>query len=240
MNTALRLLTLTAFVTSTACSSISSEDVDTDGMYAQIGVEAHGDGQTEVRVSLRAGDSDSMTWVELDGGDRLYAHRDDLRVRLSEFDSSFERFEYGTAFDGELADKAVRVEFRRERFADAENSLVTLPEPFELTLNSATGDFQTGVDPVSLSWGAGSEDTIAVEVKGDCIVDYGSSAMPDTGTVTLPPQALEAWSSEVSGSTCSATVSVRRVRAGVLDAQFEGGRISAAQVREVPIRVLVR
>ena len=240
MNTPLRLFTLAALATSTACSSMSSEDVDTDGMYTRINVEAHGAGRTEVRVSLRAGDADSMTWIELDGGDRLYAEREDLRVRLSEYDSTFDQFEYGTALDGSLVDKQVRVELRRERFADAENSVVTLPEPFDLKLRNPGQTFVTGVDAVALSWGQGSADTIAVEVEGDCILDYGTSAMPDTGAFELPPQALEAYSGEGEGTTCSAVVRVRRTRAGELDPQFEGGRITAAQVREVPIRVVVR
>jgi hypothetical protein len=240
MNTPLRLFTLAALATSTACSSMSSEDVDTDGMYAQIGVEARGNGQTEVRVSLRAGDADSMTWIELDGGDRLYAEREDLRVRLSEYDSTFEQFEYGTALDGEFVGTPVRVELRRERFADADNSVVSLPAPFDLKVGNAGQTFETGVDAVALRWGQGSADTIAVEVEGDCILDYGTSAMPDTGAFELPPQALEAYSGEGEGSTCSAVVRVRRTRVGALDPQFEGGRITASQVREVRIRVVVR
>jgi hypothetical protein len=219
---------------------MSSEDVDTDGMYAQIGVEARGNGQTEVRVSLRAGDADSMTWIELDGGDRLYAEREDLRVRLSEYDSTFEQFEYGTALDGEFVGTPVRVELRRERFADADNSVVSLPAPFDLKVGNAGQTFETGVDAVALRWGQGSADTIAVEVEGDCILDYGTSAMPDTGAFELPPQALEAYSGEGEGSTCSAVVRVRRTRVGALDPQFEGGRITASQVREVRIRVVVR
>ncbi|MFZ4738420.1 MAG: hypothetical protein ACOYM9_20855 [Bradymonadia bacterium] len=240
MNTPLRLFTLAALATSTACSSMSSEDVDTDGMYAQIGVEARGNGQTEVRVSLRAGDADSMTWIELDGGDRLYAEREDLRVRLSEYDSTFEQFEYGTALDGEFVGTPVRVELRRERFADADNSVVSLPAPFDLKVGNAGQTFETGVDAVALRWGQGSADTIAVEVEGDCILDYRTSAMPDTGAFELPPQALEAYSGEGEGSTCSAVVRVRRTRVGALDPQFEGGRITASQVREVRIRVVVR
>jgi hypothetical protein len=219
---------------------MSSEDVDTDGMYAQIGVEARGNGQTEVRVSLRAGDADSMTWIELDGSDRLYAEREDLRVRLSEYDSTFEQFEYGTALDGEFVGTPVRVELRRERFADADNSVVSLPAPFDLKVGNAGQTFETGVDAVALRWGQGSADTIAVEVEGDCILDYGTSAMPDTGAFELPPQALEAYSGEGEGSTCSAVVRVRRTRVGALDPQFEGGRITASQVREVRIRVVVR
>jgi hypothetical protein len=240
MNTPLRLFALAALATSTACSSMSSEDVDTDGMYAQIGVEARGNGQTEVRVSLRAGDADSMTWIELDGGDRLYAEREDLRVRLSEYDSTFEQFEYGTALDGEFVGTPVRVELRRGRFADADNSVVSLPAPFDLKVGNAGQTFETGVDAVALRWGQGSADTIAVEVEGDCILDYGTSAMPDTGAFELPPQALEAYSGEGEGSTCSAVVRVRRTRVGALDPQFEGGRITASQVREVRIRVVVR
>ena len=38
----------------------------------------------------------------------------------------------------------------------------------------------------------------------------------------------------------TATVQVRRVRGGTLDAAFESGRITAAQVRAVPLRVVIR
>jgi hypothetical protein len=58
--------------------------------------------------------------------------------------------------------------------------------------------------------------------------------------VVLPPQALEPWSSDAAGESCVATVQVRRVRGGTLDPAFESGRITAAQVRAVPLRVVIR
>ena len=235
----LTALTLSACALA-ACSSLSSEDLDTDGMHADITIEAHGDGRTQVRASLRAGDAGSLTWVELDDGDRLFAQNGVERAQLSERNDAFEMYEYAAALDGDRPESPVRVELRRAQFADAKDSQATLPAPFTVRTEVGGRALVAGVDAVPLRWGQGSGDNVSVRISGDCLLDYDSGPMPDSGAVVLPPQALEPWSSDAAGESCVATVQVRRVRGGTLDPAFESGRITAAQVRAVPLRVVIR
>ena len=53
------------------CEAVSSQDIRTGAIYADVVVESEGAGSADVHAVLRLGGATSNTFVDLEGGDRL-------------------------------------------------------------------------------------------------------------------------------------------------------------------------
>ncbi len=206
-------------------------------MYADINVQADGSGVTTVGATLRVGGVTSNTFVELAGGDQLSASAGEVSAILGE-QTLWAMHSYSAQLPVDAEDTEYVITFDRTIDDSAPASSVTMPAPFDISGTDAGTTHSRAEDEITITWDAaeGGDDMI-VAVDSDCTVHETFAVQGDPGTFTIEPGDLTAWDS-MADSTCSAEISVQRVRAGVLDPAYgEGGTIRAIQHRVIEIRI---
>lgn len=230
MNRSAKIAVAVGLLSVAACETLDSADLRTSGVYAEIEVEAHGDGQSIVRTTLRPGGDSSNTYLELTAGDRLLATAQAQTKTMVASRNVWDEVHYLAAFSRDEADTEFRVAFERpsENGEDADDSTVSLPEPFRLTSPRAGALVVPGEDRVRITWDRAAGDPVEVRLEGDCIWPFERVIHDDRGGLVVQPGDLEAHGEE----SCRVEVTVARVRRGELDSNFgEGGRIEARQIR---------
>ncbi len=223
----------------TGCAeTIDSGDVGTDGIYAEIEVLATGNGTSEVVTTLKAGGNSSNVYVDLTEHDSLIASANDAPSVMSKEGNVVIR--YHSTFPTDAADTAYKVSFLRSHAPGAEcngisapDSHVTLPAGVTLTGPAANATFSR-TSPITVTWsGSGEVDPLHWSIDGDCILAAGGDAS-DTGTLTIPANALQAL--DDPPQSCTVTLTLGRSRSGAVDPAYgEGGTIVARQVRSVSL-----
>lgn len=232
----MRFLMTAALIASAGCSSVKSEDVYTDALYANLTAISDGDG-TRAEAVLRVGGAASTTYVQLTGGDTITVTGG---AESSEMTETNLGNLYGYVADLAVQDEDTEFLFDLERTLDdgAPNSTCTLPAPLEI-LSPADGDSTSrGAASLTVTWDpSGENDDLLVSVSGDCFSNVEESVAGDPGTYTFEPGTLESFEGS-EDETCSGTVTVLRKRAGTLDPGYgEGGEIYCGQQRTVDITV---
>jgi hypothetical protein len=205
--------------------SVESNDVRTSGVYPEITVTGTGNGSSTVSVRLKVGGSDSNTFLDLTGDDKLQATVDDTTKTLDGSGNT-----YQTTFPTDAEGTEFTIAFLRgDMDDDAPASTVTMPAPFDLMLAVSTAG--RGADDVDVTWAppvSGAQATW--KLSGECIkLDTGS--IPDDGTHTIEAGTIETFESDMDKS-CTATFEMTRSRNGSVDPAFtEGGRVVARHVR---------
>lgn len=223
MRTIIAAVSLLAF----GCSeSVESSDVRTSGVYPEIAVTATGNGSSTVRVRLKVGGSDSNTFLDLTGDDKLEARIGDDPPKT--LDGSGDT--YTTTFPTDAEGTEFTVAFMRgSDDDDAPASKVTMPAPFELMLGATEAG--RGADDVEVTWDPPASGAQATwKLSGECIkLDTGST--PDDGAYTLEAGSIDTFESDMDKS-CTATFEMTRSRNGSVDPAFtEGGSVVARHVR---------
>lgn len=232
----MRFLMSAALLGAVGCSSVKSEDVYTDALYANLTAVSDGDG-TRAEAVLRVGGAASTTYVQLTGGDKFTvtggAESSDMtETNLGNL--------YGYVAELAVDDQDTEFLFNLQRSLDdgAPNSTCTMPPPLDIQ-SPADGDSTSrGAASLTVTWDpSGENDDIIVSVTGDCFSNAEESVAGDPGTYTFEPGTLESYEGSEDES-CAGTVSVTRQRAGDLDPGYgEGGEITCAQQRTVDITV---
>ncbi|MBM4280809.1 MAG: hypothetical protein FJ137_08630 [Deltaproteobacteria bacterium] len=216
-----------------ACSSIDSDDIDTDAITADLTARPRADGSaTELAATLAAG---ALTFIDLQAGDRLVASSGDVQVELSA-NEVLGVMSYGATLDGvgEVG-ATVTVAFEREAFASAPSSTVELPAPVSITAPDAGAAFSRAEDDLVIALaGSASDDAVRVSWSGDCVVADGIDVPAGQASVTIARGTLakaERSSSDADAApiadSCSLRIVAERTIEGVLDPAYEGGRITA-------------
>lgn len=227
-----------AFAALAGCAEdVDSDDVATDAIYANIWVEASGDGNSRAYTALRVGGSSSNTFLELTDYDALMTFVNDTSKGMAESESALGTT-YSATFPYEAEDTPFRVAFLRTPPPDGEcagksapNSTVTLPRPFSITAPAPSTSVSRGAG-FTFTWNnSGESDPLSYRVSGTCIQDYSESISSDSGSYTIPAGSIMVVGTDQTVS-CAATLTLSRTRAGSLDPNYgEGGVISARQYR---------
>jgi hypothetical protein len=206
--------------------SVESNDVRTSGVYPEIAVTATGNGSSQVRVRLKVGGSNSNTFLDMSGMDRLEATVGDDTKVLDETSSDT----YTATFPTDAEGTEFTIAFLRGTGDDdAPASTVTMPAPFDLSLGATTAG--RGADDVDVMWDppvAGAQ--IAWKLSGEC-VKLDSGSVPDNGSHTIEAGTIETFESDMDKS-CTVTFEMTRSKNGSVDPAFtEGGSVVARHVR---------
>jgi hypothetical protein len=214
-----------------ACESVSSTDVLTNGMYANLEVSADGSGTSRANAVLRVGGGSSNVYVDLVEGDTLTVEQDGETVELEK--SSVGDFrEYNAEFDVDAEGSAFDFAFTRDVDEGAPSSVVVLPAKFEITAPEVDATISRAED-LTFTWDGGSDDAMRYNMDGDCVFSEGETLEGDEGTYTIPGGTIESVD-ENDPETCSIELVLSRVRAGDVDAGFgEGGNAEGVQVRRL-------
>jgi hypothetical protein len=218
----------------TACAeSVESDDVLTDGIYADLSAVATEEGMRVTAILVVGGES-SNTYVKLTGDDALTATADGETRRLSAQNLG-NIYHYGADLAANTGDTEVVFRFERSIDDGAPDSRCTLPAAIDIT-GPADGDvFSRAEDELVVTWTPSNEDdTLRLEVEGNCIQGM-IWTVDDTGSYTIPPGTLTSQSDPPEA--CETEIQLSRERSGTLDPAFgEGGRVVCSQRRTTTFR----
>ena len=207
---------------------VDSQDIRTHGVYASFSAVANGSGTT-VSAQLKVGGSNSNTYLELTGQDKLTATVGTEKGNLVGSNQT-----YRATFTTEEGGTSVKIAFLRgSADEDAPNSVATLPEPFTLE-GIDTNQEVSRQEDIVISWDPVANDDLEWDLDGDCIsLEFGNE-MDDPGMLVLTAGSVEPRFSDDADKTCEVTFTLDRIRKGTVDANFgEGGKFEAIQRRRL-------
>jgi hypothetical protein len=199
-----------------ACTveTVDSKNVRTGGISAIFTANATTDGATVVTASLRVGDPDSNTVVDLSGGDKIFAQAGDKRLEMASEGSGIYQVDFNTA----AAETPFVIDLQREVDDDAPNSAGKLPAPFTIEVpNMSTSRTQE----ITITWSpSGTDDDMTLELSGSCIFQRSYDVPGDTGSHKISGGELVSVNTE-KPETCDVTVEMKRTRKGTVDTAFD-------------------
>ncbi len=221
----------------TGCSQTSSENVTTQGIYADIRVIAEGNGATVVKAQLQVGNGGiGRTQLILAPGDTLTATANGIQKTMVRDTSLIGEVEYWASFPFADADTLYTVAFSRVNGMNAPNSNVTLPDGFVVMLPVTSTVFKTG-EVIDVVWApAGTLTVPSISITVDCVLTTGIfisesrnlSPSTDSGTSSIAVNSVIPSGPIDTNQLCDATIYLSRQRYGNLDPNYgEGGLISA-------------
>ncbi|HEY3822596.1 MAG TPA: hypothetical protein VGL81_35770 [Polyangiaceae bacterium] len=223
------------FVSVAGCTDLSSADLKTAGMSADITVSADGTGQSQVTAQFHV-DDNATDFVSLSTGDSATAACAGQTETLSQ-SNVLGDISYQTSFTGEDgAGAAYTVALTRTSDVSAPSSTCTMPSPFTVTAPTSSGSYSRSTADLTVTYtNGGTQDPMSWSVSGDCVSVAVGSVSNDAGTFTIPRGSLTpAGSSQTASATCQATLTLTRSRQGQLDSHYgSGGSIFAQQIRTV-------
>jgi len=229
------------------CSSTDSNVVDTAGVFAELEVNASGDGQSEVVATLHVGSAGSTNFLKLAGGDALRAFMihattgGETQATMDEHAFGGATW-YNTTFSTQEADTGFRVEFDRGGTGkkSALSSTATLPTPFVLSSKSGattfsrtdTTEFLAIWDPFDFTSG----DILTYNITGACIESSrGGIDWATDDSLQLAKGFLISQTGRDQDS-CSINVELTLAREGTVDSAYgEGGTYTAKQTRTLSL-----
>jgi len=221
-----------------ACQKVSSADVKTSGLYANISAEAKGDGSTLVSATLRVGGALSNTFLDLTSDEKISASSGTDQKTLAR-KSFLGAVSYEATFTGDELDKSFTVSLERPTdYVSAPNTQLSMPAGFTISAPTGGTSFSRANDDIVVTWdNNGSSDDMQWELAtSNCARESKTNAIPsDSGSFTIPKGTLVAIQGH-EGETCDTSLWLVRRRLGSLDPNFgDGGFVVARQVRKVVI-----
>jgi len=132
----------------------------------------------------------------------------------------------------------ITVSLLRENNLDALNSVVTLPDSFEIEYTSAVEKPSRKQDDIEITWDTTEADVrVELEVLVSCGTDdeehdFLKQYASDTGLARIPAGWLH--DRDLKGE-CNTTINVHRIRTGSLDSAYLGGVITGSRVRSMTL-----
>ncbi|MDI1445454.1 hypothetical protein [Polyangium sp. 6x1] len=218
MNT--RLLTAIALVglglLSGCKETVDSQNVKTAGIAAILSATAETDLETRLIATLKVGGDESNTYVDLSGGDSIFASTGDKRVPMQTQETGVYEAEFNTAAEG----TEFTVDLQRADDDDAPASRGTLPAPFTLTIGASA---VSRAADLNVTWTpSGSNDDVRIELSSPCTFLETIDVPGDSGTHTIPANSLQPTGTAAEPPpTCDVTVKMTRSRRGTADSAFD-------------------
>jgi len=233
------VLFLAAAVTCLAAAgcteTTSSKNLRTRGIVALVDVTAPSQRSSRVTVTLKVGGPASNTYVDLEGGDRLFAAADDDEKEMVAESAGKYEADFGTGAE----DTEFTVRLDREWDVSANNSRGTLPAPFDITTDFGSTPLSRKNDDLTVAWEAsGSDDDMQLELEDDipsCIHDDDFDIAGDTGEYTVSAGEIGSTGGD-DPQECDITLTLVRSREGQADPAFDSdSSFRLQQVRKATV-----
>lgn len=198
-----------------ACTeTVDSKNIRTAGIAALLRADATTDSATVVTATLKVGGASSNTYVDLAGGDRIFATGGDSRVEMQSQGAGKYEAEFNTA----AADTEFLVDLQREEDDDAPASVGKLPGPFSMVVPNMT---MSRAKDIVITWApAGTNDAMTIELTGNCIFNRTIDVPGDPGMHTITGGTLVSVKADMP-ENCDVNVEMKRTRKGTADSIFD-------------------
>ncbi|HRI70305.1 MAG TPA: hypothetical protein PK156_39005 [Polyangium sp.] len=199
-----------------ACTAetVDSKNIRTGGIVAILMASSTSDSATSVTAALKVGGTGSNTYVDLSGGDRIFAVANDNRVEMEAQGTGT----YQTDFNTAAENTEFIVDLQRETDDDAPLSTGLLPGPFTFQVPTMS---TSRMQALTITWSpSGSTDDMTMELNGTCIFNRTIDIPGDTGSHMIEPGTLASVNPD-KPETCDITVDMKRSRNGTVDAAFD-------------------
>ncbi len=218
------------------CLSVDSSSITTQGMHADLSVEADGTGQSLASAELTVGGDLSNVYVDLVGGDQLVASEGQVSRAMARHNDVLGRVWYQAVLPADAEGTEFHIALERSAGGvSAPDSVAVLPAGFDVTA-PAPGTSHSRGAPLAVTWQPGRADAVTIQVSGFCIVP-AAFAVPSWATsYTIGASQLRALDGQPPDGSCDIAIVIVRKRAGGVDPAYgEGGSFEARQVRSVTV-----
>jgi hypothetical protein len=215
------------------CSTVDSSDILTSGIHAELRASSAGEGTTQVSATLYLGNPINLNFVDLTGDDELVASNGGQTKVMSET-IILNIVGHHATFQTDAEGEEFSIDFQRTVDNGAPESVATLPAKFTLTGPTAP---TSRAAEIALTWTpAGSPDQMGWQATGDCIDLATGNITGDSGSFSVPANALKKKMGTGIADSCMVKVVVSRTRDGDLDPAYgKGGHIAGIQARTVTV-----
>lgn len=202
------------------CSTTSSENVKTSGIWAHFSVDHYPDGEVICWGVLRVGGS-TGTMIDLTGGEHLECNGS----TMSEYVEPITEYRWNRAVVTEDVDRLY--DFLFVRTDDEINTTVEMPmPPYILALDPS--DVVYDGESLTITWDADYPgDDVDIRVDGTCIDNLSAVAEADNGEYTFPEVLL---SVDAIDTACTLEIRVVRVFEDDVNSAFQGGYTQANRI----------
>jgi hypothetical protein len=213
-----------------------SENVRTEGLSANVSIEARSPRETRVSVVLRVGGVLSNLYPEIAGGDRLEATSGADTAVLTLSKHLLARPTYDGVLPGDVGGRPVAVRLLRTSNTSALGTRVIMPDAFAITSPPAGEALSSARPSLVIAWTPPRPGIISWSLRGGCILDQRGDAPDDAGRLTIALTAGPPPDGGRPATSCAVTVRLERVGRGTVDPAFgEGGSIDATQSRDTSV-----
>ena len=216
------------------CSDIKSSALNTSGIHAEISAMVE-DGKTTVDVILRAGDATSLTYVELDEGDKLEA-TDGSETSVLGHSNFGSIHTYDAQFDPTDPGTEYTVSLFRELEDDAPVSIATLTQDLTISIEN---DVHSRQNPLTISWEAeeAGDETLYLHASGSCIFSIKDEVPLSDGSFTINSSDFESTNPETAEESCELDIVAERRLTGTLDPAYGSGKVYGGVRKRVSLRL---
>lgn len=214
----------------------SSENVRTEGMAAEVRVDARNGLKTSVDVVLRVGGPLSNVFPQVAGGDRIEVTNGIDTVPLGFSKNVIARPAYYGELRGDSGGQTIQIRFTRAANTSALGTKVIMPPSFAIT-SPPPGEKHSAARPaLAVTWSPVGPTPMEWSIEGTCIKGQSGDQRADTGRLEVVLEAAPPPDGGPPPSRCDVNVRLTRIARGVVDPAFgHGGSITATQQRELTI-----
>lgn len=228
----MRSITLISFIILLffyGCSSTTSDNIKTSGIYAIFTIESQtGSANVVAKATLQVGGI-TGSYIKLVDDDKLFC--DDKE--LSMYDSKIGPIEYKAQIPKKNAGEKYVFKFKRK---DEEHliELVQLKDINVIQPNQSQ-NFKITQD-IKLKWEPISTEDMDISIDGDCIDPYTKNLSADNGEFLIPKGTL-IFDEDSETNQCPAIITVRRYKSTDVPKAFEGGRTFTSSKSVINIQI---
>jgi len=226
---AILLVFFVIFILSAGCSSTTSDNIKTSGIYALFNVEnKYGENTVTAKATLQVGGI-TGSYIKLVGDDELLCDGQ----KLSSRETALGSIEYVANLPKKNAGEKYVFKFKRK---DEEHTIeVTQLQDVHITAPKQSQSFKIS-DDIKVTWEPKSTEDMDLTIDGDCIDPHTKIFQSDNGEYLITGGTLK-FDENADSKKCTAKIIVRRYTSTGVPKEFDGGNAFSYSISEVDIQI---
>ena len=222
-------LIILVILVSSGCSSTTSDNVKTSGIYAIFTIQnKYGQDIVTAKASLQVGGI-TGSYIELVGDDELYC--DDKKLSTSK--PGLGIIEYVAQLPKKKPGEKYVFKFKRK---DEEHTIeVVQLKDLHITEPAQSQSFKISQD-IKIKWEPTSTENIDLTIDGDCIGPFTKLFSTDNGEYIVSGGTLK-FDEDAEVKKCTANIWMRRNISTGIPKEFDGGTAFSYSIAEVNIQI---